>query len=399
MLHLLTAAALVAEPARYEVRALDGQSAAGQLRELNAEELVLETDTGRMTLPVGKLAAVARQPAAPTSTAKVDLWVELVDGTSLAAAEYTVSGGKASVRTIQGATQEIPTPLVRCVRFGPPESYDAKLTRQWSDIIETKAAGDLLVVRKNDALDYLEGVLRDVDADTCQFELDDEVIPVKRAKIAGLVYAHPRAVELPEALGKLVTADGSRLELRTIALADGRLTVTTPAGTSHELPLDDVARFDFSSGKIAYLSDLEPESVEFTPLFGFETPPPGLLAFYAYRRDVGFEQNPLRLDGKQYKKGLALASRTELVYKLPGKFRLFRATMGIDDSVRETGRVRVEILGDDKRLWQGNVLGSEPAQALELDIAGVKRLAIVVDYGENLDVGDRLVLGDAQVTK
>jgi alpha-galactosidase len=123
------------------------------------------------------------------------------------------------------------------------------------------------------------------------------------------------------------------------------------------------------------------------------------LAFYAYRRDVGFEQNPLRLDGKEYKKGLALASRTELVYKLPGKFRMFRATVGIDDRVRDTGSVHVEIRGDGKPLWQADVRGTEPARELELQIAGVKLLEIVADFGENLDVGDRLVLGEAQVTK
>jgi alpha-galactosidase len=147
------------------------------------------------------------------------------------------------------------------------------------------------------------------------------------------------------------------------------------------------------------LSDLEPESVEFTPLFGFKQSPPGLLEYYAYRRDVGFAKNPLRLDGKVYQKGLALASRTKLAYKLPGKFRVFRATVGIDDSVRETGSVKVEIKGDGKRLWQSDVRGSEPARELELEISGVRRLEVVVDYGEGLDVGDRLDLAEAQVTK
>ncbi|NJK41103.1 MAG: hypothetical protein HC934_06675, partial [Acaryochloridaceae cyanobacterium SU_2_1] len=55
-----------------------------------------------------------------------------------------------------------------------------------------------MVVRKNDALDYLEGVLGDVDENTCQFEHEREVISVKRPKIEGLVYAHPRPAELAE---------------------------------------------------------------------------------------------------------------------------------------------------------------------------------------------------------
>jgi hypothetical protein len=399
MLQLLVTAALAAGPAPFEAQSLDGQVATGQIAALNEQELVLETDSGRVTFALAKLAALARTPTAPLQLAGATLWVELVDGSGLAATEYTVSGGKAQVRTTLAATLEIPTRRIRFVRFGPPGSYDPKLAGQWSQISETKAAGDLLVVRKDDALDYLEGVLGDVEAETCQFELDGEIIPVKRAKIEGAVYAHPQAAELPEAIGKLVASDGSRLELRTVKVADGRIELTTPAGTAHNLTLEAVARFDFSSGKIAYLSDLEPESVQYTPLFSFAAPAPGLLAFNAYRRDVGFEQNPLRLDGKEYRKGLSLASRSELVYKLPGKFRLFRATVGIDDSVRETGSVNVEIRGDGKPLWHEEVRGGDPAREIELEIAGVKRLEIVADYGEKLDVGDRLVLGEAQVTK
>ncbi len=285
------------------------------------------------------------------------------------------------------------------MRFVAADDLDARLGKQWSDITETKAAGDLLVVRKKDALDYLEGVVGDLDAETCKFELDGEVISVNRPKITGLVYAHPRQRELLEAIGMLVATDGSRLQMQSVELLGDKLKVETPLGTAHEIPLDRVARFDFSFGKIAFLSDLEPETVSYTPLVGFDQPPQGLLEFYAYRRDTGFEQNPLRLGGREFHKGLSLASRTELVYKLPDRFRQFRATVGIDDATRETGSVRLEIKGDGKRLWEGDIRGTDPPQELNLEIGGVKRLEILADYGEGLDVGDRLDLVDAQVTK
>lgn len=399
MVEILLAAALVTGADTFEVQTLDGQSAAGQIAALNPQELVLETDQGPATFALANLAVLARQPAAPISTRGANLWVELIDGSSLAGVEFTVASTTARIGLTGDATLELPTRSIRWVRFGAPDRYDPKLTKQWSEIAATKAAGDLLVVRKSGALDYLEGVLRDADAETCHFELDGDDVPVKRAKIEGLVYAHPQPVELALPIGQLVAIDGSRWQAQRLELADGRVTVSTPAGTSHVVPLADVARFDFSSGKIVYLSDLEPESVAFTPLFGFEQPPQGLLEFYAYRRDTGFEHQALRLDGTVYRKGLSLASRTELVYKLPGKFRLFRATVGVDDNVRATGSVRVEIKGDDKTLWQADVRGTEPAQELELDISGVKRLAIVADYGEALDVGDRLDLAEVRVTK
>lgn len=397
MYSLLITAAL-ATGAPFEAQPLAGDVVSGELKALSAKELVLETAAGPVTLPLARLASLAPQtPGQPSAAAAVR--VELLDDSLLPAGDYAAAKGQARLSGPGDTVQEVPTAAIRSVRFETPGGPTPAMDKQWAEIRETKAAGDLLVVRKDDALDYLEGVVGEINAETCQFELDGETIPVRRAKIAGIVYAHPATAELPEPVGQLATIGGARLQLKAIELSGDLLKIQTTAGTSHEVPLADVARFDFTSGKIAFLSDLEPESVTFTPLVGFEQPPQGLLGFYEYRRDVGFEQSPLRLDGKVFAKGLALATRTELVYKLPGKFRLFRSTVGIDDSTRETGSVRLSIKGDGKVLWEGDVRGTEPVQQLELDVAGVRRLEILADYGAGLDVGDRLDLGDAQVTK
>jgi hypothetical protein len=266
-------------------------------------------------------------------------------------------------------------------------------------VIATKADGDLLVVRKAEALDYHEGIQGDVDADTCKFEIDKDVVPVKREKVEGIVYFHPAEAELSEAIGHVHAGDGSRLAIAKAKLADGKLDLSTPGGVSLALPLDQVRRLDFTAGKVAYLSDLEPESAEYVPFFGFKAELPALGEFYRYRRDAGFDHGPLRVDGKTFRKGLALHSRTVLAYRLPGKFRLFKATVGIDDGVRPSGNARVEIKADGKTLWQDSVSGDKPASELELDVTGAKRLEIVADFGDDLDIGDRVDFGEARVTK
>ena len=396
---ILVNAALLGAAADFEAQTLDGQSVVGQIAELDARQLVLRTAEGTSTFALGSLATLSRRAPKPLDERKANLWVQLVDSSGLAATEYTVRGSTAQITLTSGAVLAVPSRAIHWVRFSPPSAGDEKLNKQWSDITETKAAGDLLVVRKNGALDYLEGVQVDIDAETCRFELDKEVIPVKRPKVEGVVYFHPVAAELPEAIGQLAAVDGSRLALRTVELTAESLKVSTPGGIALDVPLADVARFDFSSGKIVYLSDLPVESAAYVPFLGFKDPLPSLSEFYQFRRDQGFEQNPLRLDGKIYRKGLSLQSRTVLSYKLPGKYRAFKSVIGIDDSVRETGNVRVEIKGDGKILWQGDVRGADPPRALDLDIVGVKRLEFVVDYGADLDIGDRLDLCEARVTK
>lgn len=399
MWQLLLNAALVIGAPEFTVQTVDGQSAEGALAQLDAQELVLEGPGGPVKFPLGSLAAVTRKQPVASGEAKPTVAVELLDQSIAMGMDYTVSGPTAQITLPGGTKLEVSTRNIRSVRFGAVDQYDPKLTKQWTEIVESKAGGDLLVVRKNGALDYLEGVLGNVDADTCKFELDKESIPVKRPKIEGLVYFHPNPPELPEATGRLSLADGGAWALRSAQLADGKLKIKTTIGIELDIELDNVTRFDFSTGKVAYLSDLEPESAAFTPYIGFSDDASSLGEVYQYRRDSGFEQSPLKLDGKTYRKGLALQSRTALVYKLPGKFRLFRAVVGIDDLTRETGDVHLEIKGDGKMLWQGEVTGSQPARELELELAGVKRLEILADYGGGLDIGDRLNLCEARVTK
>ncbi len=399
MWNLLLSVALLGAVADFEAQSLDGQTVAGQIASLDARQVVLRSDAGETTLALGSLAALARRDANTDARRKAKLWVELVDGSGLAAVDYAVQGDTARLTLCSGVAAEMPSRNVQWVRFSAPAADDEKLDKQWTDIIATKATADLLVVRKNGALDYLEGVQGDVDADTCSFELDKEVIPVKRPKVEGIVYFRRAGAQLPEAVGQLATADGSRLALRAIELKDDAVHLTTPGGVAFDVPLSEVVRFDFSLGKIAFLSDLTVESATTVPYLDFKEPPAAIVASYQFRRDASFEGNPLRLDGKVYRKGLSLQSRSVLAYKLPGKFRLFKSVVGIDDSVRETGDVHVEIKGDGKVLWQGDIMSADAAQELEVDVAGVKRLEIVVDYGEDSSFGDWLDFADARVTK
>jgi hypothetical protein len=160
-----------------------------------------------------------------------------------------------------------------------------------------------------------------------------------------------------------------------------------------------VVQIDFSGGKIAYLSDLKPESVRWAPFFGVGKSLPAVEQFYAPRQDRGFDQNSLRLGGKDYPKGLAVHSRTELTYRLPEGFCRLLAVAGIDDAVRPNGKVRLVIRGDENILLETVVTGDHLPEAIDLDITGVRRLVILVDFTDAVNIGDHLLLCDARITK
>ncbi len=120
---------------------------------------------------------------------------------------------------------------------------------------------------------------------------------------------------------------------------------------------------------------------------------------YAPRKDTNLGGGPLELDGRAYSKGLALHSRTELVYRMPGDFRRFQATVGIDDAVRPRGNVHFVLRGDDRVLFESVVAGTDPPKPLDVDISGVRRLSVLVDFGDDLDVADHFDLCEARIVK
>jgi hypothetical protein len=64
---------------------------------------------------------------------------------------------------------DISEPSTATVRF---REHAGPLAEQWADILKVERNGDLIVIRKNNALDYLTGVIKDVTGEAVQFELD-----------------------------------------------------------------------------------------------------------------------------------------------------------------------------------------------------------------------------------
>jgi hypothetical protein len=126
---------------------------------------------------------------------------------------------------------------------------------------------------------------------------------------------------------------------------------------------------------------------------------PVMKQFYAPRFDRGFDGPVLRLGGVEYPKGIALHSRTELVYRLPERFSRLLAIAGIPDAVRPGGKVRLVVRGDDKVLLQSTFAGSDRPRPIDLDVTGVRRLIILVDFDDGLNRGDQLLLCNARVSK
>jgi hypothetical protein len=397
MIPLLLSAVIHVSAPVFEAEKVEETSVVGELVQLTLERVVLDAPEGKVEIELAKLLYLRPKdkPESNAPAAQPTVWIELTDGSTLAAVRYLVEGEKAKITLAGGGSIETSVKAIANVRIQPETP---KTAAEWSRILESKPEADVLVVRNGDSIDYHQGVLHDVGEDAVRFELDGDTLPIKRVKIYGFAYRHSAGDGKSPAIGYFLDRDGSRWAVANFTLGES-LQWTTPCGVKVERPLADVRSIDFSLGKVLYLSDLTPESAAWTPYFGQGEVSPALQRFYAPRQDRNFESHPLQLRKKVYSKGLAVHSRTEIVYRLPGSYARFKAVAGIDDTMAAKGNVRLTIRGDERVLFDSPIRGADAPLNIDLDVAGARRMTIVVDYGDTRGIGEHLILGNARIFK
>ncbi len=404
-----------------EAVTLSGERAAGSLSAVTADGLVLRTDNGEARVAANELLTIKHvPPPGSENQEKPRVWIELIDDSKLFGLSYTSANGTAKFTLLGGETLDIPTRSIRSVRFQEQDSEMARqfqLAKQWREILSSEPHGDLIIIRKVNeseaedgegevkvrmslALDQLEGVLGDISAEKVAFEYENQQIPVARTKVEGIRYFHPAGRELPDPLCRCDDVYGNQWNLKSVTLVGDKLQLVSVSGVKADLQLTHWRELDYSAGKVAYLSDLEPEKMEWTNYFGTTAASPNLAKLFAPRRDRDFEGHKLSLAGREYEKGLALHSKTLVEYRLQGKYSKFLALAGIDDGVRPAGDLSLVVMLDGKRLGEHRLRGNDESPLnLEYDVRGGRKLSLLVDFGEGLDVSDRLHLVNARVTK
>jgi len=398
ILPLMVLSAVASAP-RFEVQFLDGSRVSGTLVRWDATQLILDASTGGTALDAGKLATVTPQSPPASPATKRAVWIDLVDGSQLVAAEYTAEKGRAKITFSPTEIMDVPTAEIDAVRLQPASEATAL---EWSRIRGRKIRGDVLVTGNANAIDYHQGAIEDVSDLKARFILDGRALGVKRAKIFGLTYFHATAVSSPECPYVIVDSAGSRWVAASLKLDEDKIEFTSSGGRVTRRGLDQIAKIDLSGGKIVYLSDLKPDSEVFTPN-PFTVTAKELasrLEFWRVRRDQNLESKSLRIRGQVYHKGLALHSRSELAWTLPGKFSRLEGVAGIDDDVRPLGNVRLQLVGDGKALLEAGIAGTDTdPKPINLDVSGVRRLVLIVESQGNFGSADHLDLGNLRLIK
>jgi hypothetical protein len=237
----------------------------------------------------------------------------------------------------------------------------------------------------------MSGILNSLAKGEVSFTYEATDTSMKDDSVAIILLAVPKKAAAPVGGGLVTTSDGSRIPVNSVACDTATVTIESVALGSVRLSRAAVAEIQFQVQQRSFLSELAPAEVRQTPFFDDDI---------SWQKDRSGSGRSLSLGGVTYEKGLSLPARCRMVFDLRGEFRRLSAVAGIDDEVR-VGRAVLSILGDGKPLADRLLLDrARSPENLDLDLRGVTKLVITVDFAEGtFGSGARVTLGDTTLAK
>lgn len=378
-----------------DLRTLSGKLIVGDLVAITDKELVMAKDGKRTPVPFADILQVELQKPGEAAAGGAVIDVELTDG-SLLHCKSVAFKGKDALLTLVGAeaSSKVPLLAISSILNG---AQDAALRQEWQEkVLNKRGIQDQLVIRRDGALNSLQGTLGDANA-AGEIEFSLEVGGARRTRsfpldrVQGLVFLRTPAADAPAPLCKVVDLGQNSVIAAKLQLEGEKLKVVTVAGAVFEMPRGSLQRLDFTNDKIAYLSDMTPASLVYRSPTGRNDPP---------RMDTNLDgKGQLQIKGEVFAKGLALHAHTELTYNLDGKYKRFEAVLGMDDVVGGDGQPRVRIEGDGRELF-GNVISrKDERHNLDLDVRGVRQLRVIVSSTRPFAFEAHVDLANAKLSK
>ncbi|MCA9151672.1 MAG: NPCBM/NEW2 domain-containing protein [Planctomycetales bacterium] len=384
-----------------ELTPTDGPTRTVDLSSATESTVAYAADGKQVTLPTEQLRRLRFSTAPVNAIDSAQLM--LTDGSRVAISSATLANDELQVHSPSWTdTKAISRKSVHSILLQPKIS-DAQRT-QWEKFSENQPAADVVVLqRKDKELQAIEGAIQAIDEETVHFVFDGDTIEVKRSRIVGLLFVASQSVATQPSRAQLSTVDGAVLKVAKLESGDDGLKVSTMNGVVLTVPYARVRDLDFAATSTAYLSDLEPESQNFVPYLELPQIADLDTEWFRPQPDRQLSRHALELTGSDgststVTKGLGLHSRTELVYRLAGEYRRFASVCSMSNR-HSGGAVEIIVKLDGREVSRVNLSTDSGNVPLDVDVAGANRLTILVEYGDEIDIGDHVNLCDARLLK
>ena len=351
--------------------------------------------TNTVVQPLQTVQAIDLQPAVPLPSGLKYSEVQLTDGSLLHVSRVALQRKDVELTlAVSGQVARIPLAAVAWILN---DAQDSAIRQEWQEkLLGKKRNQDFLALRLKgaSAIGGLEGTLSGNDKGQIVFEFERNGVRTTReldpARVQGMIFLNTLGSQAPSAVCQVHDVNQNTLVAGRVTADAKSFMVTTVSGAVLEYPRAGIARLDFQSDKQVYLSDLKPlEVIEKTKQGRKDN----------WRIDKNLENGSLQLEGQVYAKGLALHSHTELLYALDGKYKEFKAIVGMDDTVGGDGHPVVKIEADGKELFTDTISRKDKRRELTLDVKGVKQLRVIVTSSGLFDFGDHVDFADAKLCK
>lgn len=120
--------------------------------------------------------------------------------------------------------------------------------------------------------------------------------------------------------------------------------------------------------------------------------------FGSPRKNKSVDGRTITIGGKTFERGFGTHAESSLLIQLDGKATSFTAQVGIDDEIRnQSPAVEFVVYGDKQKLWSSGIMRlGDAAKTCSVQLAGVKRLELVVTDGGNGNYYDHADWADAK---
>jgi hypothetical protein len=292
--------------------------------------------------------------------------VLLSDGSLLVGDVVAIDGERLLLAADLWAEISLPIELVRGIVFWPPPDK-LKRDRLLDRLANAEGQSDRVLLENGD---LMEGAFTGLKDDTIGIQLASSQSQIPLQRVTALLL-DPSLAAAPPAAGRYLQVgfrDGTLLRASRIAAGQGRVSLTLPG----EVKLSSAADWDaaeelvFIASRgphVTYVSDLKPLGYKCIPFLDLA---------WNYDEDRNTLGGRLRVGGRLYEKGLGMHSTSRLAYAL--------------DRDQADG-------GWQEAYHSPVVRGFAPPLPIQVDMAGAKRLVLIVEFadrGDQLDHADWL---------
>ena len=389
---LFLAAAICHGQGKVSIKTIDGRELSGTLQQIDSNgTLIGDAFTG---VNIAQVLSLTTENSIGASAAG-PIQLGLVGGGRLKVADVLVDGETIQFKSSIAGLESLPLKVLRSIVFENSPAIEEAIAQPATD-------EDTVLVRTATSLASVSGLLESINAESLQLNFKGKSRPIKLAKVAAVVIADLE-LESPQGLMATVSlVDRSSVKGAFIGFDEQFVSLELSGQQQVRIDRKSLSRIDLVSDRIAYLASLEPVEVQQQAQFVVARP-------WQKNRSVAGNSIRLKTERKEsqsgatqietFASGIGTSSYSRIVFENTKDFDRLVATVGIDAETEGRGDCVMRVEGDGIALWSQRIRGDDNAVEIDVDISGIREVALIVDPGEQFDLADHADWAEARFLK